>query len=508
MSRTTLVPDQNEATRSEVITSAPRSMSDPGSMSQPLRGHRAISLLLLTFVLPGSAQLTVGNKRLGRLGLRVWAVVLVMAVLLGLSYVVMPDATYAFLLGTVTRTWFLLVVIVLLVLGAGLWMLLFVDSWRLSRPGLLAPDTRRLVGGLTAVLVVLTSGSLVFTARQVSAGRDFIGAVFGGDTALGATQGRYNLLLLGADTGKGRVGTRPDSINLVSVDAHSGRSVMFGFARDTENINFKPGSLMKRLMPGGWNCGDECLLNALYQWGADHKQQFPADVKDPGLEATREAVEALSGLTVHYYVMIDLFGFKQLVNAVGGLDVDVKKRTPIGGGTGPIVGWIEPGSQHLDGLHALWYARSREGSTDYERMARQRCVMTAMLQQLDPQTVIFKFQDLAAASTGVIRTDLPESELGRFADLALKAKEQKIKSVNFVPPLLKPWSYDPAVITSTVSSTIAASEKSAQTSAQTSVQKSAQKSARNPAASSPAKQPGSEGGAARESDLTSVCSAG
>ena len=130
--------------------------------------------------------------------------------------------------------------------------------------------------------------------------------------------------------------------------------------------------------------------------------------------------------------------------------------------------------------------------------------MTAMLQQLDPQTVIFKFQDLAAASTGVIRTDLPESELGRFADLALKAKEQKIKSVNFVPPLLKPWSYDPAVITSTVSSTIAASEKSAQKSAQTSVQKSA----RNPAASSPVKQPGSEGGAARESDLTSVCSAG
>ena len=508
MSRTTLVPDHDEATRSEVITSGPSSMSDPGSMSRRRGVYRAIGLLLLTVVLPGSAQLTFGNKGLGRWGLRVWAATLATAVALGLSYLVMPDATYTFLLGTFTRTWFLLSVIVVLVLVAGLWTLLFVDAWRLGRPRLLGPDARRLVGGLTAMLVVLTSGTLVLTARQVSAGRDFIGAVFGGSTALGPVQGRYNVLLLGADTGKGRVGTRPDSINLVSVDATSGRSVTFGFARDTENINFKPGSLMKRLMPGGWNCGDDCLLNALYQWGTDHKQQFPADVKDPGLEATREAVEALSGLTVHYYVMIDLFGFKQLVNAVGGLDVYVKKRTPIGGGTGPIVGWIEPGSQHLDGLHALWYARSREGSTDYERMARQRCVMTAMLQQLDPQTVIFKFQDLAAASTGVIRTDLPESELGRFADLALKAKEQKIKSVNFVPPLIKPWSYNPALIISTVQSTIAASEKSEQESGGQPAQKSAQKPARKLAATSLAKKSVPAGGGARESDLTSVCSAG
>ena len=211
------------------------------------------------------------------------------------------------------------------------------------------------------------------------------------------------MLLLGGDTGKDRVGTRPDSIQLASVDAQTGRAVMFGFSRDTENINFRPGSVMHRLMPEGWNCGDECLLNGLYTWAEDHKAQFPAGTTNPGVLATKEAVEALSGLDVHYYVLVDLQGFRRMVDAVGGLDITVQRRTPIGGGTSSISGWIEPGRQHLDGYHALWYARSRQGSTNYERMARQRCVMTAMVQQVDPRSVVLRFQDIAAASAGVLQ---------------------------------------------------------------------------------------------------------
>ena len=55
---------------------------------------------------------------------------------------------------------------------------------------------------------------------------------------------------------------------------------------------------------------------------------------------------------------VDLRGFQRFIDAVGGIEIDVKKRTPIGGGTSPIRGWIEPGRQRLDGYHALWYARS------------------------------------------------------------------------------------------------------------------------------------------------------
>jgi LCP family protein required for cell wall assembly len=276
---------------------------------------------------------------------------------------------------------------------------------------------------------------------------------------------------------------------------------------------------MARLMPQGWNCGDQCLLNGLYTWAQDHASQFPAGTRNPGVLATREAVEALSGLPIQYYVMVDLKGFRKMVDAVGGLDVNVKYRTPIGGGTSPIVGWIEPGEQHLDGYHALWYARSRQGSTNYERMARQRCVITAMANQLDPQTVLLRFQDIAAASSGLIETDLPQSELGRFADLALKTRSQKISGVNFVPPLIKPWDYDPGVITRTVESTIAKSEKSSAKTSKSTVAKTpaTSKSTTAKAAKPKAKptpQPGTAvqdpakaAGNAAESDLSSVCSA-
>jgi LCP family protein required for cell wall assembly len=254
------------------------------------------------------------------------------------------------------------------------------------------------------------------------------------------------------------MGTRPDTIQLVSIDEDTGRAVLFAFARDTEYITFDEGSVMDRLMPEGWNCGHECLLNGLYTWAWDHADEFPAGTADPGLLATREAVEALSGLDVHYHVLVDLAGFRDVIDALGGLEINVARRTPIGGIGSEISGWIEPGPQHLDGRDALWYARSRVGSTNYERMARQRCVITAMAQQIDPVTVATRFGELASSTAGVLQTDLPQSELGTFAELALKTKTQKIGSVSFVPPLMKPWNYEPQFVRDTVTETIEASE--------------------------------------------------
>ena len=157
-------------------------------------------------------------------------------------------------------------------------------------------------------------------------------------------------------------------------------------------------------------------------------------------------------------MLVDLKGFKSLVDAVGGLDIAVQRRTPIGSQY-EIKGWIKAGNQHLDGYQALWYARSRANSTNYERMARQRCVVTAMVRQLDPQTIVLHFSDIAKATKGVFRTDIPQEALASLATLAVKTKTQKITSVNFVPPLIKPWSYDPQVVRDTVAGTIAAAEQ-------------------------------------------------
>lgn len=429
--------------------------ADPARLDPRTRRRRALTLLGMTLVAPGSAQLVGGNRRIGRIGLRIWLVSLAVLAVLALVWLIRRSVV----IGLFTRPWILLPVALAMFAGAVLWAYLFYDTWRMARPRLEPENTRRGVAALTAVLVLVTSGSLAWGGVNVLAGRSAVMDVFGGNTSVDPTDGRYNVLLLGGDSGASRVGTRPDTIMLASIDVDTGKTVMFGFARETENINFRDGSLMKRLMPDGWNCGDQCLLNGLYTWAVEHRSEFPTDVKDPGAYATKEAVEALSGLDVHYYALVDLRGFQRLIDAVGGINLDVKKRTPIGGGTSRIKDHIEPGVQHLDGYHALWYARSRAGSSNPERMARQRCVLTALVQQINPQTMIFKFKDVAAVSGSVVQTDVPESDLGVFADLALKIREQKIKSVNFVPPVINPWAYDPQVILDKVSNTIEASER-------------------------------------------------
>ncbi len=105
--------------------------------------------------------------------------------------------------------------------------------------------------------------------------------------------------------------------------------------------------------------------------------------------------------------------------------------------------YIEPGkNQHLDGFHALWFARSRHADSDYARMARQKCVMNAMLNQLDPVTVLTKFNKIASAGKQIMATDMPTSEIDKLMELALKASKKPITSVAFVPPLVWPGSPD------------------------------------------------------------------
>ncbi len=114
--------------------------------------------------------------------------------------------------------------------------------------------------------------------------------------------------------------------------------------------------------------------------------------------------------------------------------------------------------QKLNGFQTLWFARSREGSDDYSRMARQKCVMNAMLQQISPQTAVTNFEKIAKASTELISTDLPRSEVDNFVSLAMKAKSQPIATVSLVPPLIDTAHPDMSVIRSAISDAIDRSE--------------------------------------------------
>ncbi|TCC03613.1 LCP family protein [Kribbella soli] len=435
----------------------PQETTNLRNLREPVRFKRALTLLLMTLVLPGSAQIVAGSRKAGRW---VWRVVAGLVAIV-IFFVILGLIWRSGTINILARPGTLRIVQVLLILLAIGWAALFVDAYRLGQPLTLERNHRLMTSIMDGVLIFVVVGALIYASVIVNTQRDFVASVFGNGQKSKADKGRYNVLLMGGDSGADRIGTRPDSMTLASIDADTGRTVLIGLPRNLAKVPFPAGTAMAKQFPEGfkWNkCAAECLLNAVYTYAADHKNLFPGDA-NPGETATMQAIEAVTGLKLNYYVLIDLAGFRDLLNAVGGITLDIGKRVPIGGGSSPIKGYIEAGkNQHLDGYHALWFARSRAESSDYERMARQKCVMSAMLNQLSPQTVLTKFQGIASASKQVVKTNIPAGELGTFTDLALDAKKLPVSSFSAVPPLIHTGDPDFALIRTKVAEAIAKSE--------------------------------------------------
>ena len=90
----------------------------------------------------------------------------------------------------------------------------------------------------------------------------------------------------------------------------------------------------------------------------------------------------------------------------------------------------------MDGPTALWYARSRYNLTDFDRMEHQRDVQEAMLRQLEPATVLTRFEAIADASGDLVRTDIPQAMLGVFSDLAVSGRDLPLRRLELVPPTI------------------------------------------------------------------------
>jgi polyisoprenyl-teichoic acid--peptidoglycan teichoic acid transferase len=405
-----------------------------------VRFRRAMSLMVMTLLVPGSAQLLAGNRRIGRIAVRVWLTLLG----LGIGSLLVSLVWHGAAFYLVSNTLVLGLVRIVLMLGAVGWVLLFLDAWRLGNPLSLRQNHRLAVVGLNGFLSLSMAGVLLFGAHLVGVQRDFIAAMFGSGEVTGATDGRFNVLLLGGDAGAGRTGLRPDALTVASIDAETGRTVLISLPRNLANFPFRKGSVMHRQFPRGFDC-EGCYLNAVSTWATDRPQLFKHP-EHAGVEATIMAVEGITDLKVNYWAMVNLQGFRNLVDAVGGVKLNVRSRIPVGGLGSDVTGYIEPGVRTLNGHDTLWFARAREGSDDYSRMARQKCVMSAMLKQVSPQTALANFQEIAAASSEMVSTNLPARELDRFIDLALKARSQRISTLSLVPPLVNTADPDIALI--------------------------------------------------------------
>jgi LCP family protein required for cell wall assembly len=316
------------------------------------------------------------------------------------------------------------------------WAALLVDAWRIGQPLSLLAAHRRIVLGVNGAMCLVVAGVLLFGSHTVGVMRSTVLATFAGDEVVGAHDGRFNVLLIGGDSdgGKTRWGLRTDSMTIASIDARTGKTVLIGLPRNMSDFPFRKGSVMRKQFPHGYDC-DGCYLNSLSTWAADHPSLFKGD-EDPGIEATIEGIEGITGLDINYWAMVNLAGFQGLVDAVGGVTLNVREAIPVGIPGDKFYSHLKPGKRKLNGWETLWYARARHDSDDYSRMARQKCVMSAMLQQISPQKVVTNFDDIAKAGSAMVSTSIPSSEIGRFVSLALKAKSQKVATVSLVPPAI------------------------------------------------------------------------
>ncbi len=403
---------------------------------------RALMLTTLGAVLPGLTFLAAGRRLLG--GLIATCALAVVGAGLWLGTSGKRVALHA----AVNPATLLKIGVGVLVLAL-LWIVVVATGYRLVRPRSLSGG-QRVTGALVVCVLCLAGGTPALAgARYAFVQRDLITSVFSSDTRSATvpkvvnkadpwrSQPRVNLLLLGSDAGAGRVGARTDSVILASIDTKTGNTILFSLPRSLERLPFPPGPL-RDVYPNGFrapgNEGEQ-LLNAVYGTVPALHPHILGPTDNLGADVLKLGVGEALGLKVDYYLMINLEGFAQLVNSLGGVTVNVNEWVAIGGATdGHHLpdNYLSPGqNQHLSGVNALWFARGRFGTTDYARMKRQRCVIKAIIDTADPVKVLTRYQQLAKATKSLVRTDIPQPLLEAFVDLSMRVKGGSSRSVVF-----------------------------------------------------------------------------
>jgi LCP family protein required for cell wall assembly len=411
---------------------------------------------VLGALVPGAGLIAAGRRRLGILLLSliaVGSVVLVVVVLGGglqqRAVELALNAQALLILAVLTPTIGLLWVAVILLTNSQLRRRASLTS---GQKGFAGVVVLALIGAVALPTYKVTDYALI--TRNVVTSH----SIFRGDAENGsnnrpdvqkadpwAGKPQVNVLLIGSDAGADREGIRPDTLILASINTKTGKTVMFSLPRSLQHAAFPAGTGGHEAYPHGYYCpekpaGQECLINAIWRWAEGDGKQYYSKFKNPGLRATEDAVQGTLGLKVDTYVMLNINGFKDFVDALHGVTVDVHERLPIGGDSShPVAtnGYIKKGNnQHLDGYHALWFARSRWSTSDYDRMQRQRCVIGALVEQADPLKVAVGFPALAKALDKNLATGIDPSDLSAWVTLAQRIQKGGVKSIVLDPDVI------------------------------------------------------------------------
>lgn len=435
-----------------------------GNLRREMRAgfRRAIRLTALGTVVPGAGLTLTRHRKTG------WLILIVAlgSAALG-AYVLLTQGVMKTALSVVTNATALQYAAIGLLASGAVWMVSIILTAVSSRPERLDRTRTRLLAVFTTIMVTLVAGGSYKVADYALITKDTLTDVFdaaplkpgeGAPIVEGedpwAQTPRVNLLLMGSDAGVGRTGTRPDSMIVASIDTQTGHTVLISMPRNLAYVPLPDASplrgLYKRGIYGSPRCiredadpevEDPCLMNALWTEAKEYEAQHPGSYPDPhnaGRDETRAAIGEVLGLDIDHLVIIDLKGFQQLVDAMDGVDVNVR-----GGGAsgtrplpygkklrdGSYSHYFKPGMQHLDGYEALWYARTRAADDDFYRQARQRCVIKAIVGQVNPAQMLAKYADIAQILKDNIYTDIPGQNLAAYVELIERIQKSRISSL-------------------------------------------------------------------------------
>lgn len=252
---------------------------------------------------------------------------------------------------------------------------------------------------------------------------------------------RYTVLLAGGDFGPGRSDLRTDVMIVASLDMVGGTASLIGISRELADVP----------LPAAW--ADTNTMRSVQTWHEDQAyarvvaaaeadglepppqerepycycfydrinylhvltstwvRTFP-DAPDPGMEALRQTLEVLLDIPIDAYVLVDFAGFVDLVDALGGVRVTVDVSldsgySPAREGEDPVRIDVDPGVHLLDGRAALAYVRDRAGTSDNERMRRQRCMIRELAASASGTTLLRQFPGISRAIRNSTTTTLP-----------------------------------------------------------------------------------------------------
>ena len=309
---------------------------------------------------------------------------------------------------------------------------------------------RRLASTLAIVGVMLVATPAAWSIARAQDLSGVISDVFvssGSDAPLAATgdsstsgAGFKTILLLGGDEGPGRWALRTDTMILVTIHEDSGRIAMISIPRNMYKMQFPPGSAMAIEFPKGF----PELTTAIYPYVFTHEEVAATYVRgdlQPEAIALASGISYSMNITIDDYVLVNMQGFLEIIDALGGVTLTLDKKLPMPGNVPgaktqypPFIG---PGEVTMDGTTALGFARSRSGDSDYGRMGRQRQLLAALASQVEGSDVLLRFPNLTEIMRWTVRTSLSAGEFSSLVD-RLRSGASVKESIGLTPPLINP----------------------------------------------------------------------